>query len=67
MKSYVVVIKLLDRKYSTDVPMYRIYTRIFNNYRELRDYLVLWNFNENEYIVYESTDIKIKKIRGIAR
>ena len=67
MKSYVVVIKLLDRKYSVDVPMYRIYTRIFNNYRELRDYLVLWNFNENEYIVYESTDIKIKKLRGIAR
>ena len=67
MKSYVVVIKLLDTKHSIDYPVYRVYTRMFDNYRQLRDCLVRYNFNDNEYVVYESTDIKIKKIRGIAR
>ena len=67
VKSYVVVIKILDRKYSTNIPMYRYYTRIFDNWRQLRDYLVKFNLNDSEYTVYEETNIKIKRLPNFRR
>lgn len=66
MKKYIVVIKLLDKKYSIDEKVYRTYVRNFESYRDLRDYLVKYNFYEHEYTVYEETDIKIKaQTKGI--
>lgn len=66
MKKYVVVVKLLDKKHSIEEPFYRTWTRFFDSYRELRDYLVKYNFYDFEYTVYEETDIKIKRISGVA-
>lgn len=64
MDKYVIVIKVYDRKYEG---MYRLYFKMVNGYRELRDYLVKYDFNPSEYIVFKETDIIIKKERGIAR
>lgn len=61
MKSYVLIIKILDRKHSIEEPFYRTWTKFFNSYRELRDYLVKYSFYDHEYKVYEETDIKIKR------
>ncbi len=60
---YIVVIQKLDKKYDG---FKRHYYREFENYRQLRDYLVKQAFNENEYVVYQETKIKIKKMRGFA-
>lgn len=65
-KSYCVMIKTLDKKYSMDEKIYRIDFKICNGFRELRDYILKCGFNDNEYIVYEGTDIKIKKPSGVA-
>ena len=60
---YVIVIEKLDKKYDD---FKRHYYREFENYRQLRDYLVKQDLYEKEYIVYQETDIKIKKARGFA-
>ena len=65
-KSYVVLIKTIDKRYSFDTPVFRIDFKVCNGYRELRDYIIKCNFENDEYMVYESTDIKIKKISGKA-
>lgn len=66
MKNYIVYVKLLDRKHSIDFPVYRTHFEYCNTYRELRDYLVKFNFQDNEYTVFEESNIKIKKIGGYA-
>ena len=65
-KSYVVLVKTIDKRYSFEIPFYRIDFKVCNGYRELRDYILKSNLKENEYMVYEMTDIKIKKASGIA-
>lgn len=65
-KSYCVLIKTLDRRYSLTEKIYRIDFKICNGFRELREYILKCGFNTDEYVVYESTDIKIKKASGIA-
>lgn len=65
-KSYCVVIKKLDNRYSFDEKVYRIDFKICNGFRELREYILKCDFADNEYMVYEITDIKIKKPSGIA-
>lgn len=61
-KSYCVVIKKLDTRYSFEERFYRLEFKICNGFRELRDYMVKCDFSPNEYIIYESTDIKIKDV-----
>lgn len=61
---YVVVIEKGDKRYGE---FYRHYYKEFENYRALRDYLVKQIFQENEYKVYQETDIKIKKPHGFLR
>lgn len=65
-KSYCVMIKTVDKKYSLDEKIYRIDFKVCNGFRELRDYITKYGFNTNEYVIYESTDIKIKNPSGIA-
>lgn len=65
-KSYVVLVKTVDKRYSFDTPFYRIDFKVCNGFRELRDYIIKCNFADNEYMVYELTDIKIKKEAGKA-
>ena len=65
-KSYCIVIKKLDNRYSFDEKVYRIDFKICNGFRELREYILKCDFADNEYMVYEITDIKIKKPSGIA-
>lgn len=64
MDKYIIVVKVYDRKYEG---MYRLYYKMVNGYRELRDYLVTYNFNPTDYIVFKETDIVIKKVSGKAR
>lgn len=65
-KSYVVLIKKIDSRYSFDTPFYRIDFKVCNGFRELRDYILKCDFSSDEYMVYELTDIKIKKVSGKA-
>jgi len=65
-KSYCVMIKTLDKRYSLTEKVYRIDFKICNGFRELRDYILKCGFDTDEYVVYESTDIKIKKVSEIA-
>ena len=66
-KSYCIVIKKLDTRYSfNDEKLYRIDFKICNGFRELREYILKCDFADNEYMIYELTDIKIKKPSGIA-
>lgn len=65
-KSYCVLIKTLDRRYSLTDKIYRIDFKICNGFRELREYILKCGFATDEYVVYEATDIKIKKVSGIA-
>ena len=65
-KSYCVLIKKLDTRYSFDEKFYRIDFKVCNGFRELREYIIKCDFADNEYMVYELTDIKIKKPSGIA-
>lgn len=60
---YVVVIEKLDKRFDD---FKKHYYREFENYRQLRDYLVKQMLSENEYVVYQETNIKIKKARGFA-
>jgi hypothetical protein len=60
---YVVVIEKLGKKFGD---LKKHYYREFESYRQLRDYLVKQILSENEYVVYQETDIKIKKARGFA-
>ena len=57
---YVVVIEKVDKRYED---FYRHYYKEFEDYRQLRDYLVKQIFQDNEYKVYQETDIRIKEIR----
>lgn len=65
-KSYVVLVKTVDKRYSFDTPLYRIDFKVCNGFRELREYILKCDFADNEYMVYELTDIKIKKVAGKA-
>ena len=65
-KSYCVMIKTLDKRYLLTEKVYRIDFKICNGFRELRDYILKCGFDTDEYVVYESTDIKIKKVSEIA-
>lgn len=58
---YVVVIVRQDKKYED---FNRHYYREFDNYRDLRDFLVKQVLQDEEYTVFQETKIKIKKIRG---
>jgi hypothetical protein len=60
MKKYVIMVKIYDKKYQG---CFRCYYKDFENYRELRDYVIKYNFKKNEYIVFEETDIKFKRER----
>lgn len=65
-KSYCVMIKTIDKRYSLTEKVFRIDFKICNGFRELRDYILKCGFNSDEYVVYEATDIKVKKVSGIA-
>lgn len=59
MKKYLILIKKYDIKYEG---VYREFYKLVENYRELQNYLVKYNLKDYEYIVFEETDIKIKRI-----
>lgn len=59
MKKYLILVRIYDKKYEG---YYREVYKLVENYRELRNYLVRYNFKDHEYIVFEETDIKIKRI-----
>lgn len=64
MDKYVIVVKEMDRKHEG---MFRLYYKLVNGYRELRDYLIKYELNPHDYIVFKETDIVIKKAPGKAR
>ena len=63
MDKYVIVIREFSKKYDG---FYRLYFKLFDGYRELRDYLVKYELNPADYIVFKETDIVIKKVSGKA-
>lgn len=60
---YIVLIIKYDKRYEN---WQRHYYKEIDGYRKLRDFLVRHNYQSNEYVVYQETDIKIKKARGYA-
>ena len=64
MDRYVIMLKVYDRRYED---FYRIEWRLVNGYRELRDVIIKYDLNHNDYVIFKETDIIIKKVSGKAR
>ena len=64
MDRYIIMLKVYDKRYED---FYRIEYRICNGYRDLRDVIIKYDLNHNDYVVFKETDIIIKKVSGKAR
>ena len=64
MDRYIIMLKVYDKKYDG---YYRIEYRYCEGYRELRDSIIKYDLNHNDYIIFKETPIVIKKVSGKAR
>lgn len=64
MDRYIIMLKIYDKRYED---FYRIEYRVCYGYRDLRDVIIKYDLNHNDYVIFKETDIIIKKVSGKAR